>query len=275
MSPLGLISTRFFIAFLAFEALRRFGVVNIRFERSHWKSWLPVALFQPILYFLFETYGLARTSSGEAGMMIAMIPIFVSLLSGMFLMEKPLPIQYFFIALSVGGILFIQSMKQSTGEGSSLLGFSLLFGAVIAAALFNIASRKASQQMKPYETTYFMMLSGALFFTVLYLGELMITNGFETALPNLLRVEFLGPIMYLGIIASIGGFFLVNFALSRLPAHVSSIYSNLSTIVAIIAGALLLDETLAYYHWIGSAMIIIGVYGTVLLNRRSGKNSVK
>jgi drug/metabolite transporter (DMT)-like permease len=274
VSPLGLISSRFLIAFLVFEALRRFKVVTIRFEKAHWKSWLPVAFFQPILYFLLETYGLRMTSSGEAGMMIAMIPIFVSLLSGMLLKEKPKLAQYFFIALSVGGILFIQSMKQSSGETSSALGFGLLLGAVLAAALFNIASRNAAKQLKPYETTYFMMLSGAVFFTVLYLFELTLSNGFAAAFSNMTKMEFLGPIMYLGVIASIGGFFLVNFALSRLPAHVSSIYSNLSTIVAIAAGALLLSETLYYYHFIGSAMIIVGVYGTVLLNRQTGKLKV-
>jgi len=71
----------------------------------------------------------------------------------------------------------------------------------------------------------------------------------------------------LGIIASIGGFFLVNFALSKVPAHVSSIYSNLSTIVALIAGAVLLSERLYYYHYIGGLMIIVGVYGTVRFNR--------
>jgi drug/metabolite transporter (DMT)-like permease len=83
------------------------------------------------------------------------------------------------------------------------------------------------------------------------------------------------PLLYLGLVASIGGFFFVNYALSKLPAHVSSIYTNLSTIVAILAGAIILNEQMYYYHYIGSLMILIGVYGTVIINQRSKELSDK
>jgi len=267
VTPIGLISYRFLLAFIVFELLRRFKVINIRFEKSHWKLWLMVALFQPILYFIFETYGLELTSSGEAGMMIALIPIFVSLLSSVLLKEKPRLIQYFFILLSISGILIIQMSQTDQESSGKIIGFLLLFGAVLSAAFFNIASRKASQEMKPFETTYFMMLSGAIFFNVVYLIQLAFGEGLLTYFTAMAHIEFILPILYLGIIASIGGFFLVNYALSRLPAHVSSIYSNLSTIVAILAGALILQETLTVFHIIGSVLIIAGVYGTVLTNQ--------
>jgi len=267
VSPVGLISYRFLIAFLVFELLRRFHVVKIRFWSGQWKIWLPVALCEPILYFLFETYGLAETTSGEAGMMIALIPIFVTLLSSVLLKEKPRWTQVLFILLSVAGILFIQFSKPAEGTSGAILGFFLLFAAVLSAAFFNIASRKASRAMTPAETTYFMMLSGAVVFNVIYVIQLAFGEGVGTYVTNFMHPEFLFPILYLGIIASIGGFFLVNFALSKLPAHVSSIYSNLSTIVAIVAGAIILHEPLFYYHYVGSLMIIIGVYGTVLSGR--------
>jgi len=80
------------------------------------------------------------------------------------------------------------------------------------------------------------------------------------------NVEFIISIAYLGIVASIGGFFLVNFALGILPAHVSSIYANLSTVVAVIAGYLILKEAVYWYHLVGGIMIIAGVYGTARVN---------
>jgi drug/metabolite transporter (DMT)-like permease len=269
VSPVGLIAYRFLLAFIVFEILRRLKIIKIRFERKHWKSWLAVAFFQPILYFLFETYGLARTSSGEAGMMIALIPIFVSLLGSIILKEKPRAIQYFFILISVSGIVFIQVMKPGPQIPGETLGFVLLSLAVISAALFNIASRKASQSMKPYEITYFMMLVGAVTFNLIYVVQLAITGDIGGYFSVFNHAEFIFPILYLGIIASIGGFFMMNYALSQLPAHVSSVYSNLSTIVAIVIGAVILKETLSWYHLIGSVLIIGGVYGTVRTNRSS------
>lgn len=263
VSPIGLIAYRFLVAFLVYELLRLTKVVQIRFEKRHMKNLFLVALFQPILYFLTETYGLRLTTSGEAGLMIAMIPIFVTLLSSLILKEKPRPIQLLFIFLSVAGVIFIQIFKVQDGIAFESLGYLLLLGAVLSAAFFNIASRNASKELKPYEITYFMMLYGAAVFNGVYLTKLISEGRVTDYITNLYHIELVLPILYLGIIASIGGFFLVNFALSQAPAHITSIYSNLSTIVAIIAGAILLKEKLEYYHYIGSAMIIIGVYGTV------------
>ena len=273
--PIGLIAYRFLIAIIVLEILRWFKVIHIRFEKKHFKHLFLVALFQPILYFIFETFGIRLTTSGEAGMMIALIPIFVTILSSVILKEAPKKIQIFFILLSVSGVLFIQIMKSSSGLDVNLLGLLLLLGAVISAALFNIASRNASKTLKPYELTYFMMLGGALVFNTLYIIQLSIESRLGDYFTNLSHLELVVPILYLGVIASIGGFFLVNFALSKVPAHVSSIYANLSTIVAIIAGAWLLNEKLYYYHFIGAFMIIIGVYGTVRFNIGRGKPKIK
>ncbi|RJX26693.1 MAG: DMT family transporter [Acholeplasma sp.] len=263
VSPIGLIAYRFLVAFITFELLRLFKVVKIRFEKSHFFYLFAVAIFQPILYFLTETYGLARTTSGEAGMMIALIPIFVTLLSGIFLQEKPKPVQFLFILLSVSGVMLIQLFKIGDGIAFEAIGYLLLFGAVLSAALFNIASRNASKVLKPYEITYFMMLYGAAVFNILYVIKLLSEGRLIAYVTNLYHIELILPILYLGIVASIGGFFLVNFALSKAPAHITSIYSNISTIVAVIAGAILLNEPLQYYHIIGSLMIVTGVYGTV------------
>lgn len=271
VSPIGLIAYRFLIAFLSFEILRWTKVVQIRFEKKHMKDLFLVALFQPILYFLTETYGLRLTTSGEAGLMIAMIPIFVTLLSSIILKEKPRPIQILFILLSVSGVLFIQLFKTQDGIAFEGWGYLLLLGAVLSAALFNIASRNASKQLKPYEITYFMMLYGAVIFNLMYLIKLISEGRITDYVANLLHLELIIPILYLGIVASIGGFFLVNFALSQAPAHITSIYSNLSTIVAILAGALLLHEKLEFYHLIGSVMIITGVYGTVSFRKHHEK----
>ena len=267
LSPIALISYRFLLAFFVFEGLRRAKVIRIRFSKQLIKSTLPVAIFQPVLYFLFETYGLGYTSSGEAGMMIALIPIFVTVFSIFILKEKPSLVQGFFILLSIGGILFIQ-LNQSAHGFESFLGLLLLFLAVIAAALFNIASRKASITAKPMETTYMMMLIGAIVFQIIYLMDLAIHHHISDYVTNLGQIDVLAAILYLGIVASIGGFFLVNYALSELPAHVSSIYSNLSTIVAVIAGALILKESILWYHYIGGFLIVSGVYGTVWFGQR-------
>ncbi len=271
VSPLGLIAYRFLIAFVGFELIRRFKIVKIRFSLSHFKPLFYVAAFQPVLYFLFETYGINYTTSGEAGMMIALIPIVVSIMSAIILKEKPKPIQYGFIGLSVFGVIYIQISKAPTGIEGETIGFLLLFLAVVSAAAYNIASRSASKTLKPYEVTYFMMLSGAVIFNILYITQLSFQSRALDYIINLGHVELILPIVYLGIIASIIAFFLMNYALGQLEAHVISIYANLATVTAVIAGAVFLNEPIYRYHIIGASLIIIGVYGTVRTNRKRRK----
>lgn len=266
LNPMGLIAYRFLLAYLIFEILRLTKLVKIRFHKEFILPLFLVAIFQPILYFIFETFGLTKISSSEAGMMIALIPIFVTILSSFMLKEKPRRYQILFIILSVSGIILIQVLKPNFQLDGSFIGFFLLFLAVISAALFNIASRSASKKLSPFEITYFMMLSGALVFNTIYIVQLVVNHDLRDYFSLLDNFSVIGSILYLGIVASIGGFFLVNYALGKLPAHVSSVYSNLSTVVAVIAGFLFLNEDLYWYHIVGGLMIIIGVYGVARVN---------
>ena len=268
VTPIQLIAYRFLIAFIVFEMMRLLKVVDIDLRGKRIKLLGMTAIFQPILYFLFETIGLTFTQSNEAGMMIALIPIFVTIFSSLFLKERPTVLQIFFILLSVSGVLYINLVKQSQGIEVSVKGLMLLLGAVLCAAAFNIFSRRASKEFNSYEVTYSMMLSGVVVFNIIAFIQMIIVRDSSFYLSSLFSLELLLPLLYLGIVASIGGFFLVNYSLSKLEAHVSSIFANLATIVSIIAGTVFLKESLYYFHVIGSALIIIGVYGTVKFSRR-------
>ena len=271
ISPIALIAYRFLLAWIVFEVLRRSGVLKVAFTRKDVPALLTVSFFQPILYFLFETYGLQRTSSGEAGMMVALIPVFVAVLSAVVLKERPRPFQIFFIVLSVSGIFVVQRSRSALGFDGEWQGFLLLGGAVLSAALFNIASRSASRTLNAASLTYFMMLSGAVVFNGIHLVRAIALGDGAAYIRAFREIEVVVSVVYLGLMASILAFFLVNYALARLEAHVASIYSNIATIVAIAAGAIFLKEQLHLNHYIGSAMIVIGVYGTVRFNPARGR----
>jgi len=266
ITPMGVIAYRFLVAFLFFELLRLTKIIRIRIQFKDALPILIVALFQPVMYFIFETYGLNQTTSAEAGLMIALIPIFVSIFSTIILKEKPKVLQVLFILVSFLGVIIIQIFKPDVQFERSIMGIVLLLLAVVSAALFNIASRNASKTHKPHETTYFMMFAGMVTFNIIYVVQLFIKNEPHRYFDNLLSIDIVIPILYLGIIASILGFFLVNYSLSKLPAHVSSIYSNIATIVSVLAGYFFLNEALGIHHVIGGLLIIIGIYGTARVN---------
>lgn len=41
-----------------------------------------------------------------------------------------------------------------------------------------------------------------------------------------------------------------------------SVFSNLATLITIIAGVIFLHETIHYYHVVGAMIILVGVIGT-------------
>lgn len=69
-------------------------------------------------------------------------------------------------------------------------------------------------------------------------------------------------LVYLAVGASVGGFLLVNYSLSHLPASQSAVFANLVTVVSIIAGVVFRREPFLWYQAVGAVAILLGVWGT-------------
>ena len=266
--PIGLIAFRFSIASLVLIFLNMTKVIQIKFSKAQLVALLPLVFFQPILGFSSEVFGINFSQSSEAGMMIALIPIIVAILSFLFSSEKPTFKQSVSIVLSVSGVIFIQVMNIRTVLNFSILGALLMFISAFAAASFNMFSRKLSTTVTPVQITALMMFSGAIVFMSWYLTILVTSNELALLFVPFQSFSFVVSVVYLGLIASIMGFFLVNYNLKHLPAHVSSIFANVATLTSILAGVIFLNEILYWYHILGAVMIISGVMGVIFFRRK-------
>lgn len=264
-----LLGLRFLIAAIIFELLRVTRIIKIKIKPSVFLKLLPIAVFQPVLYFITEVYGIKYAETSEAGLFIGMIPVAVAFISWIFLKEKLNIKQIIFMVLSLTGVAFISIMQMNGTTGNTkAIGYLFLIGAVLASGFYNMFSRKASKSHSPLEITYVMMLTGAVVFNIMGVSDSII-QGYSYFSP-LFNVETIGAILYLGILSSIVAFFLVNFTLSKIPAVQSSLFANLITVISIVAGVIFLQENFTTYKIIGSVCIIIGVFGTSYFR---GKNS--
>lgn len=247
---------RFFVATAGVLFLLALRVIRLE-RKPYWKLW-RIVIFQPILYFTFEINGLRFTTSSEAGMLIAMIPIVVMVLSPIFLRERVRWYQYVFAFISFAGVALIVGFGDVFG--GALIGKILILGAVVSAAFYNIFSRKLSSQFRPEEITFFMMLVGFVFFTVLSL----LTGQFQLKL----NAHVVVGAIYLGIFSSIVAFFLVNFMLSKVSPTVSSLFANLTTVISVIAGSLVRNEAIRPLQLLGMALIIFALTGNAWLKQK-------
>lgn len=260
--PITLVSFRFLLAFTVMTLLLMFRIAKVSYKGKPVKLLLLLAIVEPIIYFIFETFGLQRISSSLGGLMLSLIPVVVTILGIYFLNEIPSSKRVLYIVLSVSGVILIVLMDGGSKGDNSLLGVLFLAIAVTSAGFFSILSRKVSKEFTAFEATYFMMFSGAAFFNVISLCRHIYNGNLNLYFEPLKNMNFIISILYLGIISSVVAYFLANFTLSKLEASKSSIFSNVSTIVAIIAGVVVLKESFHSYHLIGAIMIILGVWGT-------------
>ncbi len=261
LSPFELLFLRFALATLILGALALFRLIKLDFRGKAPGDLALVCLFQPFLYFIGETFGIRDSASSTAGLVIGVLPAVGTIFGAVMLGEGVGLLQAAFLGLSVLGVAAIAFFGGAAGgAGGSFAGFLFLLGAVASAAFYNVFSRRSSRSYSPIETTFAMMASGALLFGLLA----AVNPGGAGFAPGLFSRAFRAApgILYLGALSSVLAFFFINFTLSRLRVSQSIVFSNLTTVISVAAGVLLLGEPFGIAQLAGSVMIVAGVWGT-------------
>ena len=268
MTIIELIAYRLLIASVLMTILKLFNIIKIDLKGKNLKPVILTAILQPVIYYVFEVKGIDLTTTSESSLILSLIPIFVALFAWMFLGEKLKRTQVGFIILSISGVVLINLMKDKAASSGSFLGVILLFIAVMISALYNISSKKASKSFKPLEITYVMMWIGAIAFNIILIIINLYNGRLNQYFLPMLTLNSLISLSYLAIISSIIAYFLINYSISKLPVYQSAIFINISTIVAIIVGVVVLKEDFGGYDIIGALMIITGIFGTIYVGER-------
>lgn len=273
LEPFQLLGVRFALAALFMSFLAAGRLVTLRIQPRDLPELLGIALWQPVLYFVFETYGVKFTSASESGIVIAMVPVAVAVLSKFFLHEKISFGQAAWICLAVAGVALMTLGKPAVSRPESqthLTGIGLLFGAVLAAGFYNVLSRRAAARHAPLDITFVMMWVGAVVFNAAGLLQSQ-PSGFPGNYAALRNLPVATGVLYLGLASSVLAFFLLNYALSRLPASRAAVFLNLTPVVSVLAGAIFFQERLSIPQMAGGFLILAGVFGTNHFAGRSGK----
>jgi drug/metabolite transporter (DMT)-like permease len=249
-----LIFTRFFVAaclFLVLMMLKGFPSLT---RREHARLFL-VALFEPGLYFVFETIGLQHTSAPKASLIIATIPIAVLIPAAIFLGERTTLTKIAGIFLSMVGIalLITGDPAFSWSFGGPMFGDLMIFGAVLSATCYIVCVRSLGQSHSALVITTVQFCYGALMFAPFFLWQLPDIH------LALISRRSMAAVAYLICFATIGGFLCYNFALTRLPASRAAVFINAIPVVTAIGAWALLGETLSWIQTIGGLVVLTAV----------------
>lgn len=257
-STLDLLAHRFTIAVIAVLVVAISGYGKEKLSFKDFIKIAPYGLVYPIAIFFFQTIGMNHVSTSESGIINALAPIITFIIAAIILHEHITIKQAFFMILSVCGVVFINYMKGTSTGNYNLFGIIMIILSVISLSLYSVLIKRLASQYSAFKISAGLNLVGFIFFNVLALGKHTADNTISSFFMAFTNVPFLIAILFLGICCSLMTAMLNAYALKSLPTVSIGLLNNLSTIVSILAGVLILNEAFYWYHAVGIIVILIG-----------------
>jgi len=229
------------------------------------KDWLYLMLlgFLGITFHQWlQSTGLVTAQAVTTGWIVASIPIFMAVLSWIFLKERLAWLQVLGICLATFGVLLI----ITKGDLGSL--FSGHFGTVgdflilVSApnwAVFSILSKRGLEKYPAAEMMFYVMLFGWIFSSLLLLNNGDLNQFRAISLNGWLAIAFLG------VFCSGVAYIYWYDALQALSVSQTGVFLYLEPLITVIVASLLLGEKLFFSGLLGGGIILLGVW---MVNRK-------
>ena len=222
-------------------------------HKKNLKLFALAALFEPFLYFIFESYGLLNAAPVVSSAIIATIPLFTPIAAFFFLKERLTPWNIAGFIISFFGVIFML-LNKNLELTVSAKGVIFLFSAVMVAVAYSISLRKLTLLYKPLTITFVQNVIGMIYFIPMVLIM-------EKATPsNIMSFNhYIIPLLSLGVFASSISYTLWAFAFSKLGAAKANIYSNLIPVFTAIFSCIIIGENLNIQKILGILLVIGGL----------------
>ncbi len=252
--PIAIVFIRLCIAIVFLSAFLWITGRFTRVKKGDRKYFFLLALFEPFLYFLGESFGLTYVSSTVGSVIISTIPVFAVIFAWVIYRERLKLINYLGVIVSFAGVLIF--ITNSTGGiEMNPKGLALMFLAVISAVGYNMVLHRLAHQYDPVTIVNMQNIIGAILFLPLFLifdlKELMATG---------IVAGSFGSIVLLAIFASCGAFVLFAYSVRHLGISRANIFSNLIPVFTAIFAWFIVSDRLTVRNGIGMAVVIAGLF---------------
>ncbi|MFI1659503.1 EamA family transporter [Streptomyces sp. NPDC020472] len=206
---------------------------------------------------------LAETSipSGLAALLVAAVPVWVVLLRTVF-GDRPGPGAYGGVLLGFAG-LGVLTVPGLSGE-VKIGGVLLVLVAALLWSVGSVSSARLSMPANPFTASAYEMLAGGL--AALTLG---LVRGEHHGLDlGAVSGRSWAALAYLIVFGSLVAFTAYAWLLQTAPVSLAATYAYVNPVVAVLLGALVLDEALTWPILLGGAVVVGGVCLIVSTERR-------
>jgi O-acetylserine/cysteine efflux transporter len=218
-----------------------------------WRQVVLLALFEPALANILDTYGLSRTSAGSASIILGLESLFVVLLARAMLKERITTAMGGAMVLGMLGLIVMEGGFDLRGPG---LGDLLVLLGVVTTALYTIIAKGISDSSATLTITAHQFAVASLL--VLPLAITDWATGAE-AFPRAVDPHYWTVTILVGIFGFALTFLLYNFAITRVKAGTAGVLTNLVPAFGLASAVLVLDEHPSAAQLAGAGLICCAV----------------
>jgi drug/metabolite transporter (DMT)-like permease len=252
--PLAMVAIRALLAAaLLFVVLRARGT-RVNRNRRAWRLGIVAGIFQLSTPFLLFTLAYQYASAGFVGMIVALVPLATAIAAHLLLPDEKLHLaKSIGLVIAFGGVAFLLLSGDSGlgEEGRPLLAAVLSFGAVASIAYSSVYAKRHAGTYDPVELTWMQFTVG-----IAVVGGAMLA---AEGMPATISPWGWTLILYLTVIGSVVPFLLFYWLLGHVTSTKASLIGYVVPLIALGAGAVLLDERLEAGIIGGGVLILVGV----------------
>lgn len=224
--------------------------------KKDWGYLVITALFGITLNQLLFIGGIGKTSAAHAGLIVALGPVMVLILSCATQLEALTALKSLGAAISLAGVAVLTTGRPQVGHPSTLAGDLITLMGTAVFAYYTILLKKVATRYDALSLNTILFILGAVMMLPFSVRDLLGTHW--SGLPP----QAWWGITFLVTLGSVVAYLIYAFALTELTATRVAAFNYLQPVIAAVLGVWLLSETLTVHVVMGGVLILLGVYLT-------------
>ena len=216
-----------------------------------------------LAFMVLQILAMYFATSIEGAIVYAMVPIFAKIIGRITLGEKSTPLQNFFVIMTVAALIVL-IILNATDIHLNVTGLIIMTISSIFMGCQNVSARYVRGVFAPIEITVCISVGGFVLFYGAALIRALARHDLASLFEPLTHPQFVIWVSFLGVFCIVLSAQFMSFMLAHMEIIQCTVFSSASTMISIIAGALILGEPLNWYHYICGALILAGVIGLAL-----------
>jgi drug/metabolite transporter (DMT)-like permease len=250
--PFLAVAVRFALASLLLWAVIRIRKLPIPWTPNAKKAYLSMAFLTFTVPFALVYWGQQFVPSALGSILFAAFPFWVALFSHWMTPEKLDGSKLAGIACGFSGVVVVFGADLMVTETRALLGMGAIALSVVIQALSLVQVKQYGEEVNPFVLNFVgMLMALAAMFLLWWI--------LESDQPVAWGTAAVLSVLYLAIVGSVTAFVAYYWLLKRIDAVYLSLTSFINPIVAVVLGAVALDERLAPSVFAGALLVFLGI----------------